>query len=120
MLKKPNALPGLIGLMSLFILSCATAPDPVPDWAASLSAIRTVYPDSDFIAQRGRGPTHEAAEVAAAAEVARFFTSEISVNTGYSELITQQKGSTAKHACRQICIRYRTGPGTKTAPGTTS
>jgi hypothetical protein len=94
MLKKPNALPGLIGLMSLFILSCATVPEPLPDWAASSSAIRTVYPDSDFIAQRGRGPTREAAEVAAAAEVARFFTSEISVNTGYSELIIQQNGET--------------------------
>jgi hypothetical protein len=39
-------------------LSCATAPvpdptPPVPDWAASPSAIRAVYPDSDFIAQRG-------------------------------------------------------------------
>jgi hypothetical protein len=92
LLKKLNVLISFIGLMSLLVLSCATDPDPVPDWAASLSAIRTVYPDSDFIAQRGRGATRETAEVAAAAEVARFFTSQISVNRGYSEVITQQNG----------------------------
>jgi hypothetical protein len=76
--------------MSLIALSCATV--PVPDWAASLNAIRTVYPDSDFIAQRGRGATREAAEVAAAAEIARFFTSQISVNSGYRLSINQQNG----------------------------
>jgi hypothetical protein len=89
-LKKLNALSCLIGLTSLLALSCATA--PAPDWAASSSAIRAVYPDSDFIAQRGRGATREAAELAAASEIARFFTSQISANTGYSEVITQQNG----------------------------
>jgi hypothetical protein len=90
LVKKLNALVGLIGLMSLLILSCVTA--SVPDWAASPSAIRTVYPDSEFIAQRGRGATREAAEVAAAAEIARFFISQISVNRGYREVVTQQNG----------------------------
>jgi hypothetical protein len=90
LLKKLNALLCLIGLVSMLTLSCAT--DSVPGWAASLSAIRTVYPDSDFIAQRGRGATREAAEVAAAAALARFFTSEISANSGYREVINQQNG----------------------------
>jgi hypothetical protein len=81
-------------------LSCATTPVPVPDpvpapvpeWAASPSAIRAVYPDSDFIAQRGRGETRKAAELAAAAEIARFFNSQISANSGYRLSITQQNG----------------------------
>jgi hypothetical protein len=83
-------------------LSCATIPAPVPDpdpvsapipdWAATPAAIRTAYPDSDFIAQRGRGATREAAELVAAAEIARFFTSQISANSGYSLSVTQQNG----------------------------
>jgi PAS domain-containing protein len=87
-LKRPYALLCLIGLISLFTLSCAT----VPDWAASPSAIRAVYPDGDFIAQRGRGATREAAEVAAAAEIARFFTSQISANIVDRVSIKQQNG----------------------------
>jgi hypothetical protein len=94
LLKKLYALFYLLGLMSLLTLSCATA--AVPDWAASLSSIRTVYPDSDFIAQRGRGTTREAAELAAAAAIARFFTSEISANNGYREVIRQQNGETSE------------------------
>jgi hypothetical protein len=95
LLKKLNAHFGLLGLMTLFILSaCAAA--PVPDWAAAASAYRAVYPDSDFIAQRGRGETREAAELAAAAEIARFFTSQISVSSGYSNVITQQNGEAAE------------------------
>jgi hypothetical protein len=88
LLKKLNAPLCLIGLLSLITLSCATT--PVPDWAASPSAIRAVYPDSDYIAQRGRGATRETAELAAAAEIARFFTSQISANSGYRLSITQQ------------------------------
>jgi hypothetical protein len=68
-------------LIGLLTLSCATAPapdpDPIPDWAASPSAISAVYPNSDFIAREGSGATLEAAKAAAAAEIARFFNSEI-------------------------------------------
>jgi hypothetical protein len=87
-IKKINALTGLIGLINLLALSCAA----VPDWAASLSAVRTVYPDSDFIARRGSGATREAAEAAAASEIALFFSSQISVTISYRELISQQNG----------------------------
>jgi hypothetical protein len=73
-------------------LSCATAPAPVPDWAASPSAIREVYPDSDFIAREGSGATLEAAKAAAAAEIARFFTSEISARSGGRASMIQQNG----------------------------
>jgi hypothetical protein len=83
-----------IVLASLAVSSCATA--PVPDWAASASAIRAVYPDSDFIAQRGRGATREAAEVAAAAEIARFFNSQISAHSGVRMSINQQNGESTE------------------------
>jgi hypothetical protein len=77
-------------------LSCATAPapvpDPVPDWAATPSAIREVYPDSDFIAREGSGATLEAAKANAAAEIARFFTSEISALSGGRASMIQQNG----------------------------
>jgi hypothetical protein len=76
-------------IASLTLVSCATAQVPVPDWAASPSAIRTVYPDSEFFAQRGRGKTRQAAEVAAASEIARFFTSEIRAKSSYRLSITQ-------------------------------
>jgi hypothetical protein len=78
-------------------LSCATAPapDPIPDWAV---AIRTVYPDSDFIAREGRGATLEVAKANAAAEIARFFTSEISVRSGGLTSMIQQNGAVTERS----------------------
>jgi hypothetical protein len=64
-----------------------------PDWAVSPSAIRAVYPDDDYIAQRGRGASREAAELAAAADIARFFTSQIRAESGYRLSFTQQNGA---------------------------
>jgi hypothetical protein len=84
----------LVNLALFSFASCATA--PVPDWAASPSAIRTVYPDSSFLAQRGRGATREAAELAAAAEIARFFNSQISAQSGVRMSINQQNGESTE------------------------
>jgi hypothetical protein len=88
LLKKLDALLCLIGLAGLLALSCAA----VPDWAASLSAVNAVYPDSDFIAERGRGATREAAEAAGASAIARFFTSEISVTIWDRSVVNRQNG----------------------------
>jgi hypothetical protein len=79
------------------LLFCATAPAPEPvapppDWAQSASAITRVYPDDTYIARRGRGQTREAAEAAAAAEIARYFTSQISANSGFRTATSQQNG----------------------------
>ncbi|MDR3172267.1 MAG: hypothetical protein LBU17_11720, partial [Treponema sp.] len=82
----------IIAAASLALAACAPVPAPVPDWAASPSAIRTVYPDSNFIAQRWGGATREAAELAAAAAIARFFTSEISTEIWDRVVINQQNG----------------------------
>ena len=54
-------------------LSCAAAP-PTPAWEASLQQI---FPDGEFVAQRGRGATRATAEADATAAIARFFNSEV-------------------------------------------
>jgi hypothetical protein len=81
----------MVAVFTLF-LSCATAA-PVPDWAQSPSAIARVYPADAYIAQRGRGQTREAAEAAAAAEIARYFTSQISASSSYRTAISEQNGA---------------------------
>ncbi|MCL2245235.1 MAG: hypothetical protein FWC03_12350 [Treponema sp.] len=74
----------IIPFFSVLILSsCASLPtDPAP-WDASPAALRQIFPDSEYIAQRGTGATKAAAEAAAAAELSRFFASQISANRGY-------------------------------------
>jgi hypothetical protein len=87
---KPN-MPVIFAFPSIFLTlyaalsaaSCVTAGVPPPEWAASPAAITRVYPDSAYIARVGRGKTREAAEVNGAAEIARFFTSQISVESSY-------------------------------------
>jgi hypothetical protein len=79
------------------LLSCAAAPEPiptapVPDWAQSPAAITQVYPNDAYIARRGRGQTREAAEAAAAAEIARYFTSRISAESSFRTSIREQNG----------------------------
>ena len=67
----------------LLLSSCATLPtDPAP-WDATPASIRQVFPDNEYIAQRGRGKTRAAAEANAAAEISRFISSQISANRGY-------------------------------------
>jgi hypothetical protein len=75
------------------LLSCATAPvTPVPEWAQSPSALTRVYPADSYIAQRGRGQTREAAEAAGTAEIARYFTSQISANSSFKTTTSEQNG----------------------------
>jgi hypothetical protein len=80
----------------VLILSCATTA-PIPDWAQSPAAIARVYPAGTYLAQRGRGQTREAAETAAAAEIARYFTSQISANSGFRTTTSQQNGVTSEN-----------------------
>jgi hypothetical protein len=85
-----------VALAALTLASCATAPTALPPWAASPAAIRTVFPDSEYIAQRGRGRTRQTAEVAAAAEIARFMTSQVAATTGYTMSTRQTNGQSAE------------------------
>jgi hypothetical protein len=61
-----------LALVPFLLASCATVPSSPAPWAASPTAIREVYPDGEYLAQRGRGKTRQAAETAATAEIARF------------------------------------------------
>jgi hypothetical protein len=75
------------GISKFFIIillsSCATAPTTPAPWDATPAAIRQVFPDGEYIAQRGRGRTRAAAETNATAELARFISSQINANRGY-------------------------------------
>ncbi|MDR1469940.1 MAG: LPP20 family lipoprotein [Spirochaetaceae bacterium] len=82
----------LFAVLALSTVSCATANVPLPEWAASPAAIADVYPDGAYIARIGRGKTREMAEVNAAAEIARFFTSQISVSSGYRQTERYENG----------------------------
>lgn len=86
-MKKTVLLVGTIILLS----SCATIPTTPAPWDASPAAIRQVFPDDEYIAQRGRGATRAAAEAQAAAEIARFISSQISAGKGYQ--ITTSSGA---------------------------
>jgi len=67
----------LIMFFVSLLTSCATLPtDPAP-WDASPAAIRQVFPEIEYIAQRGRGKTRAAAEANGAAQLAQFFNSQI-------------------------------------------
>jgi hypothetical protein len=84
---------GRLYLIFFFLLSCATVPTTPAPWAATPAAIRTVFPDGEYIAQRGRGRTREAAEANAATEIARFFTSQISAAISYRETYSEANGN---------------------------
>jgi hypothetical protein len=72
-----------MAVITALFFSCASQPAAPAPWDASPSAIRQAFPDSEYIAQRGRGATRAAAEAQAAAELARFISSQISAGRGY-------------------------------------
>jgi hypothetical protein len=51
-----------------------------------------MFPDSGYIAQRGRGKTLKAAEADAAAQIARYISSQVSSTQGYRITATQANG----------------------------
>ena len=67
--------PCIVFCLFLLLLSCTTT--SIPPWYSSHDAIRMFYPDSEYIAQRGRGATRAAAEANGAAQIALFFNSQI-------------------------------------------
>jgi len=99
--------------LALPILSCANLPTEPAPWDASPSAIRQVFPDGEYIAQRGSGKTKAAAEAQAAAELARFMSSQISASKGYqtttangAENINTQDEAYVKSQINLFGIRY--------------
>lgn len=76
-------LPAVICSLIFALYSCSSYPTTPAPWDASPAAIRQVFPDGEYIAQRGRGKTRAAAEAQAAGELARFISSQITANKGY-------------------------------------
>jgi len=64
-------------IFSVIFIACASTPSDSPIWNASPAAMWQMFPDSEFIAQHGRGATRAAAEAAGTAAIARFFNSEV-------------------------------------------
>jgi len=102
-----------IALFAITLFSCASLPTTPAPWDASPAAIRQVFPDSEYIAQRGRGATRAAAEAQAAAELARFISSQISASKGYqttttnsTENINTQDEAYVKSQINLFGIRY--------------
>jgi hypothetical protein len=91
-----------VGLLALSAyLSCATAPQPEPDWYRNTDA---VYPSDRFIAYQGRGKTPAEARQNALADLAAYFGQEVQKEaTAYRNMIERQgAGRTAVEKTRQI------------------
>jgi len=73
--------------------SCAGQPSAPAPWDASPAAMRQVFPDGQYIAQRGSGATRAAAEANAAAQMARFFNSQISSQVSLTERYAERNGN---------------------------
>lgn len=81
-----------VPLAALVFAACATPPDAPAPWAQTPQALRQIFPDSEYIAQRGRGKTPQAAEADAAAQIARYITSQVNTTQGYRIFSTQING----------------------------
>ncbi|MFP3041281.1 hypothetical protein LQZ19_05610 [Treponema primitia] len=83
--------------MALLTLSCAgnfvasSASAPAPPWAQT-GGVRQIYPDEQYIAQRGNGETRQKAELNALAEIAFYFNSGITTALSSRESDTKKDG----------------------------
>ena len=85
MRKKEHFMKKLIALFSLPLLAaavlagCASVPrgETMPEWVTSH---RTVYPDGEYLAQRGSGNFSEAAQTDAMSQIARYFKTSVNAN----------------------------------------
>lgn len=64
-------------LVILSFFSFVFAKSSVPNWFQNY---KTVYPDKDYIAQRGSGDSEETAKTDALAQIARYFQTQVNAN----------------------------------------
>jgi hypothetical protein len=83
----------MIAGLLILLAACTSLPTTLAPWDASPGALRQVFPDSEYIAQRGRGKTREAAEADAAAQVARFLNTQLSSQTRAVERYSEENGN---------------------------
>ena len=77
-MKKHTANLGCL-LLAAALAGCAGAPrgEAMPEWVTNH---RTVYPDTEYLAQRGSGKSAEAAQTDAMSQIARYFQTNVSAN----------------------------------------
>ncbi|MGN0749448.1 MAG: LPP20 family lipoprotein [Treponema sp.] len=56
---------------------CFAKSSKMPDWVTDY---RTIYPDSEYIVQRGRADTEETSRTEAIAQIARYFQTSVNAN----------------------------------------
>ena len=61
----------------IFIFSSFAKPSPMPEWVQNYSS---VYPDSEYLCQRGSGKSAEEAKTDATGALARYFQMYVSAN----------------------------------------
>lgn len=60
-----------------FLVSCGSTTEIAPDWLANY---RSIYPDAEYIAQRGRADSEQTAKTEAVAQIARYFQTSVNAN----------------------------------------
>ena len=63
--------------LAFALISCASTSETAPDWVANY---RAIYPDSEYIVQRGRADTEETSRTEAIAQIARYFQTSVNAN----------------------------------------
>jgi len=81
------------GWTLLLCASCVHLPTTPAPWDASPTAIRQIFPDGEYIAQRGRGKTRAAAEADGAAQISLFFNTQISSQILITERSSERNGN---------------------------
>lgn len=67
----------VLALSPVFLSSCGSTNEIAPDWLANY---RSIYPDADYIAQRGRADSEQTAKTEAVAQIARYFQTSVNAN----------------------------------------
>lgn len=79
MIFKNPKLSFIFAFLSFLLVSCASTSVSglMPAW---MTDYRSVYPDTEYIVQRGRADTEETAKTEAVAQIARYFQTSVSAN----------------------------------------
>ena len=93
MKKLSFAIFSVIFLVAMFSCASLSTEPSGPAWNASPAAMQQIFPDSEFIAQQGRGATRAAAEADASAAIARFFNTELSSRIDILEQSWERNGT---------------------------
>jgi hypothetical protein len=103
------------------------APEP-PEWAKTLNGVATVYPNAQYIAQRGRGPDVASAQNDGVAQISRWITSQIDTSQSSQLSITERNGESDQSRQTKeetfvtsqaslFAVRYAPDPWHNTAEG---